>query len=225
MKKMGIVIAFLIVISLLVAPLAACQGPQGPAGPQGPEGPQGEKGEDGPPGPPGTNAGDPGPAGPQGPVGPQGPAGLQGEKGDRGDRGPTGPMGPPGFQGFVGPNATIVVCAGEGENDGEAISYFQDDTSDFNIRIYGSNFVYGDHVHLTICENDTVLIANLAVLSCGTFGVEDLTLIRVVNGAGVIVPQGTWSVKAWVDDGDGVFEDDEDERWACWPLEVDWGQE
>ena len=222
MKRIGIIVAFLIVISLLLVPLAACQGPQGPKGPEGPEGPMGLKGEDGPPGPPGRDVGDPGPQGPQGDPGPQGPVGPQGEKGDRGLRGPAGPMGPPGP---AGPGPTIVVCSGEGDNDGHAITFFYDGTGDFVIRVYGSNFVPGDSVHLTICEDDTILAQNLSVLPCGTFGVYAMTLIPALNGIGVIVPGGVHSVKAWVDDPLGASPglwDAGDELWACWPLEVVW---
>ena len=181
----------------------------------------GVKGVDGPPGPPGRDTGDPGPQGPTGPAGPAGPVGPQGPAGPIGDRGQTGPMGPPGL---MGPAPTMVVCSGEGANDGQPITYFNDFTGDFVIEIYGSNFVIGDFLHLTICENDTILVLNVEVIACGTFWVMGLTLLEN-PGSGIIVPEGTHSVKAWVDDGDGVFEDDEDERWACWPLEVVWGQE
>jgi hypothetical protein len=80
MRKIGKIIAFLIVIALIVVPLTACPGGQGSTGPMGPAGPQGEKGERGPRGAPG----DPGPRGPRGPEGPEGPEGEQGEQGPQG---------------------------------------------------------------------------------------------------------------------------------------------
>ena len=108
MKKVGKIIAFLIIIALLVVPLAACaaegQGPTGPQGPVGPPGAQGEEGEQGPPG----RAG--GPEGPEGPEGPTGATGATGATGPEGDRGPTGLMGAPGAPGPVGPcNPQITV--------------------------------------------------------------------------------------------------------------------
>jgi hypothetical protein len=74
MKKVGKIIAFLIIIALIVVPLTACPGGQGAGGPMGPAGPQGEKGERGPRGAPGEQ-------GPRGPAGPEGPPGKDGEPG------------------------------------------------------------------------------------------------------------------------------------------------
>ena len=86
--KVGRVIAFVILISLLLVSLAACQGPAGPQGPPGSPGAQG-------------------PAGPQGPRGSRGPAGPVGLQGPEGDVGPRGPAGP------AGPNPQIVVALAE----------------------------------------------------------------------------------------------------------------
>jgi len=217
MKKIGIIIAFLIVISLLLVPLAACQGPQGPKGPEGPEGPMGLKGEDGPPGPPGRDTGDPGPQGPQGDPGPQGPIGPQGEKGERGLRGPAGPMGVPGP---AGPNATIVVAYYNPGGSDTVISEFTGYGS-YPIIVYGSNFVPGDVVHLTICTTDIVLVEDITVNACGAFVTASITLLEDPD-TGVVVPEGMWSVKAYVEtDGTAGFSAG-DVRWACWPLEVNW---
>jgi len=221
MKKISIIIAFLIVISLLLVPLAACQGPQGTKGPEGPEGPMGLKGEDGPPGPPGRDTGDPGPQGPQGDPGPQGPVGPQGEKGDRGLRGLAGPMGVPGP---AGPNATIVVAYYNPGGSDTVISEFTGYMS-FPIIVYGSNFVPGDSVHVTICQSDLVLIEDVVVNACGAFVTASITLWEEPDTIGVVVPGGMHSVKAWVDDPLGADPDNWDAgdvRWACWPLEVNW---
>ncbi|GAI21685.1 unnamed protein product, partial [marine sediment metagenome] len=48
------------------------------------------------------------------------------------------------------------------------------------------------------------------VNACGAFKVSVLITSAMV---------GVVSVKAWVDDGDGVFDAD-DELWACWPLYI-----
>ena len=211
MKKIGIVIAFLIVISLLLVPLAACEGPQGPQGQEGPQGPQGPQGPEGPQGPRGRAGGETGPAGPEGPQGEPGPMGPQGEQGDRGLAGPTGLMGPPGP---AGPNATIVVFA----PGGPCVCYVVDGTT-ATIDVYGSNFVPGQHLHLTICETDYVVEENLDIITaCGAFYVQ--TVLSSPNPPDMTPV----SLKAWVDDGDGVF-DAGDVLWACWPLRVHYIQE
>lgn len=88
MRKTGKIIAFVIVISLLLVPLAACQGPAGAQGPPGSPGAQGP----------------PGPQGPRGSRGVAGPVGLQGPEGEVGLAGPRGP---------AGPNPQIVVALAE----------------------------------------------------------------------------------------------------------------
>ncbi len=50
MRRFGVIVGMLMLVSLV---LTACAGPQGPQGPQGPAGPQGPQG---PPGPPGKDA-------------------------------------------------------------------------------------------------------------------------------------------------------------------------
>ena len=165
------------------------------AGPQGPAGP-------------------PGPQGQQGPAGPQGPMGSPGEKGTPGPQGPEGPKGDkgdPGKQGPPGPNAQIVVFD---ETSGSATCYIWTTAATYPVWVYGSNFDPDDYVHLTICEDDIVLYEDINVNNCGAF--------RVSVVLGDMVSQGTVSsVKAWVDDGDGVF-DASDELWACWPLYIWW---
>lgn len=218
MKKIGAIIAFLIVISLLIVPLAACKGPQGPVGPTGPQGPAGPQGDQGPTGLRGAGGGATGPAGPEGPVGPQGPAGPQGpqgEKGDPGSQGPSGPMGPQGIQGPVGNNATIVVVDAA---NGVAFCYLSTLQQDYDIVVYGSNFVPGDYIHITICQTNIRLTpepTTLQVNVCGAFK-KDLTIATPAPPSGDVV-----AIKAWVDDGDGDF-DSGDELWACWPLHIIW---
>lgn len=70
MKKAGKLVAFLVIITLILVPLAACAEGQGPTGPQGPAGPAGSQGSPGKPGPPGKAGGPEGPEGPEGPAGP-----------------------------------------------------------------------------------------------------------------------------------------------------------
>ncbi len=212
MKKIGAIVAFLIVISLLIVPLAACEGPQGPTGDPGPTGAQGPQGDQGPQGPRGAGGGATGPAGPEGPAGPQGPAGPEGPQGEQGLTGPAGPSGPPGPQGSAGPNATIVVMDAASYN---VFCYLFTTQQDYDIVVYGSNFVYLDNVHLTICENNTVLALNIAVNNCGAFS-QALTIATPAPPHNTPV-----AIKAWVDDGDGVF-DAGDELWACWPIHVYW---
>lgn len=208
MKKIGVIIAFLIVISLLLVPLAACQGPQGPQGPKGPEGPAGPKGEEGPPGPPGRAGGEPGPAGPAGPQGEPGPQGEQGKRGLPGAMGLPGSSGPPGP---AGPDATIVVVD---LIDRFIITYVHTTEMYLDIGVYGSNFIPGDYVHLTYCETDEVIHENATVNECGAFYVFPEGSIDVSGGE-----SEPFAVKAYVDDGDGVFDSD-DELWACWPMQI-----
>ncbi len=162
-------------------------------GPAGPQGGQGPQGEPGPAGPQGEQGpqGEPGPAGPQGPAGPEGPA---------------GPMGP---AGSMGPNAQIVVV----DDTGYAVCYIATGDVSYLVNVYGSNFFPGDRVNLTMCEDDTVLAEDILVNDCGAF----------VASATITWPTPTqpFAVKAWVDDGDGVF-DAGDKLWASWPLSIYW---
>ena len=152
------------------------------------------------PGEPGAS-GAPGPMGPQGPAGPEGDQGIPGPEGERGPTGLTGPDGPQGPQGIPGPNATIVVL--------DYQYYYATGSYTSTVHVLGSNFVYHDYVHLTICEEDYVLEENILVNECGAF----YTTVSLPE------PSPPWvvSLKAWVDDGDGEF-DAGDELWACWPL-------
>ena len=180
MKRAGKIIAFLIIIALIVVPLTACPGQQGPQGPAGPGGPQGEKGERGPMGPPGSD-------GARGMVGPEGPEGPAGPEGDQGEQGP------------VGPNAQIVVASWD---NWATVGYADSDV------VLGSNFIPGDCVHLTICEDDYVLAEDIEVNDCGAF--YESVILPALSLPVV-------SLKAYVDDGDGHF-DSGDELWACWPI-------
>jgi hypothetical protein len=82
------------------------------------------------------------------------------------------------------------------------------------IRIIGAGFDPGDHVTITICEDDRVL-ANTVANDCGAFEVfVQLPLATQID-------YGPASVKAWVDtDGDGI-----DELQASWPLNISEGLE
>lgn len=108
MKKLANLIAFLMVISLILVPLAACEGPQGP---------QGEQGEQGP-------------VGPQGPQGDQGPVGTrgccrdaQGEQGPEGEQGPAGADASLWYSGFGIPAAATGVNGDLYLNDGTGDVY------------------------------------------------------------------------------------------------------
>jgi len=177
MKQAVKVVVFLVIISLVLVPLAACDGEvdlteiEIPAGLQGPPGPQGDPGPPGVPGPQG-------PAGPQGEPGLAGPAGSEGAQGERGLRGPAGPMGPPGPPGEQGPQiaATWLLVMDPYYNCNHLAPYTIVDTAVYNysspppgfitypfpwgpcwVRIKGSGFDPGAVVELTICESDTVL--------------------------------------------------------------------
>jgi hypothetical protein len=226
MKKIGIIIAFLMIISLLIVPLAACEGPQGPQGEQGPQGPQGVQGEEGPPGPPGQPGGA---TGPQGPAGPAGPQGEQGEQGPRGLTGATGPMGPQGIQGDVGPNATIVVTDPTFDPYSDlygafAICYIFLGSGpgpwSRDAYVYGSNFPAGSYVSITICETDIILDEDVLVNACGAFR----TTITISTTDFPLTSLYICSVKAWVDVGEDGFDGD-DELYACWPLSILWETE
>ena len=249
MKNLRKIIIPLLIIVLILVPLAACQGPQGETGPTGPQGPMGPKGETGQAGVPGRAGGEQGEQGETGPSGEDGsvwytgvgaPAvavGLNSDlylntgngdvyqkaggawskvdniTGPEGDRGLMGPQGPAG-EGME--NATIVVTA----NADDTVIVYLYATGSYSINVYGSNFTPNDYVHLTICTDNTVLAENILVNGCGAFARIAILLVPSTNG-GVVVTEGIWSVKAWVDDGDGAW-DAEDELWACWPLYVDW---
>lgn len=211
MKKIGAIVAFLIVISLLLIPLAACEGPQGPQGDPGPTGAQGPQGEEGPVGPRGPSAGPQGPQGEQGEPGPQGEQGPQGEKGPIGPQGPVGPMGPVGPQ---GPNATIVVTdASFNDYDGGVNAYaicyvFLGAPGSIDLYVFGSNFIPHSLVDITICEGDLELATGVEASDCGAFRTS------ITLSTDDFLPYGFYacSVKAWVG---GVL-------MACWPLVFNW---
>jgi hypothetical protein len=230
MKKIGAIIAFLIVISLLLVPLAACQGPQGPAGPQGPVGPTGPKGEDGPPGPQGRSEGDPGPAGPAGPAGPQGP---QGPKGETGLPGPAGPMGQIGPMGLPGSIAQLVIGDYQGNHYPAIIeteAWYWNNQGDWEIYssepmvIFGACCPEEADVFVTICDMDYVW-NSFSTNECGAFYAFNMVfedwLSPVAQNYLVetyIIPSEPVSVKVWanatVSEGRVVS----GELLACWPL-------
>jgi len=133
-----------------------------------------------------------GPSGPQGEKGERGPAGQPGDQGQRGVRGPAGPAGLDGLDGADGTGsvATIVVVDS---------TYFATVGYAPSLMVVGSNFVPGDYVDLTICEDDTILAENILVNDCGAF----YKIVTLPELSGTVV-----SLKAWVGD----------ELWACWPI-------
>lgn len=147
MKKAGKIIAFLIIIALIVVPLTACPGPQGPQGPQGPAGPQGEKGERGPMGPPG-DPGARGPAGPEGPQGPPGPAGTGGGGAEIEIN--SLPWWSYNEYGYGYAVCTVPLSFYWDSGDAEYYAYA-------GLTISGSCFEPGDHVEITVCENNTTV--------------------------------------------------------------------
>jgi hypothetical protein len=106
-----------------------------------------------------------------------------------------------------------VVAEYNGSGSDTVITEFTGYTL-YYIVIYGSNFEPGDSVQLTICAEDTVLVAAITANACGAFQTASIELREVADTTGVVVPEGMHSVKAWVSG----------ERWACWPLEVNWMQ-
>jgi hypothetical protein len=160
---------------------------------------QGQQGPAGPPGPAGEQ-GPAGPAGEQGPAGPTGPTGPEGPKGDKGD---------PGEQGPPGPDARIVVT----DNSGPVCDIWTT-AATYQVKVYGSHFDPTDYVNLTICEDNEILAENIDVNDCGAFRVTVVLSGMVSHGR-------VSSVKAWVDDGDGVF-DAGDEFRDSWPLYIWW---
>ena len=210
MKKVGKIIAFLIIVALIVVPLAACAEGQGPTGPQGTQGTQGPKGERGP-------IGQPGKQGPPGPIGPEG------DKGDKGDTGLTGAPGSP---------AQIVVC-GWAEfttiyPDYLEIGGFWHFGYDYHgygyatceveigtyVEIYGSCFPPNEYVVVTFCEENYYWF-EVKTNDCGAFVYD--TYIPWWFGYGYY-DYDVMSIRAWVDADvydwtvvDGVM-------YANWPL-------
>lgn len=226
MRRIGKLVAFLIIIALIVVPLTACPGPPSQVGPAGPAGPQGEKGERGPRGAPG----DPGPAGIRGPEGPEGPAGPAGPQGPA--AGPqlvvalasldittdvdttvsgdtdalvvTGGTYDPGLGTIVGGTQENATVSGTGSGTGTAtldqgLVTIRADVGD-PVEIYGACFPEGTLV-IKVCGEVwvyTMVSDNRDV--CGAFSAT----------ATVPALTGSWSVKAYVDG----------ELQACWPLYI-----
>jgi hypothetical protein len=140
MRKIGKLVAFLIILALIVVPLTACPGQQGSQGPAGPAGPQGEKGERGPMGPPGET-GMRGPVGPKGPEGPEGPAGADG----------------------TGSVATIVVNA-DWDDDAISIVY-----PGMQVWVIGACFNTHDDIVVEICGEHWFTVDKEDISPCGAF--------------------------------------------------------
>ena len=206
MKKAGKIIAFLIIISLLVVPLAACAGGQGATGPQGPTGPAGAKGERGPIGQPGTT-------GPTGPVGDTGPTGETGATGEQGE------------QGEMAPVAQLVVCMYWEESRNGYYEMFFPVSSAYPgqpLSILGSCFPEDELVTITICDLNCVW-AEVETNDCGAFVIEEIYLDDLdedqLDYLWENYDYNVVSVRAWVDaeiDDDNKVVDGE--LWANWPL-------
>ena len=213
MKKAGKIIAFLIIISLILLPLAACAEGQGPTGPQGPQGPPGAQGDRGP-------IGQPGKAGPTGPVGDTGPTGPTGAEGETGDPALATPI-----------RQIVVTWDFEGDMDGMYIGPFSFLTAvevypGQSVRIKGAGFddAVDEYVYISICEDDIYLDKKL-VNDCGAF--ELYTTVPLTLTPGTVV-----TVRAWLDatiSGGEVIPGD---LQAVWPLDIisqadfddDWGE-
>ncbi len=190
MKKAGKIIAFLIVIALIVVPLAACAGPPGASGSPGPMGAQGPAGPPGAQGPPGSE-------GIQGPVGPRGFPGEDGEDGD------------------LGPVAQLTVCMVPEEAPAYLlIPICAVPWEDVPLVILGACFPPDALVFITYCDENIYWEEEYAN-ECGAFYIE--TSVQEDFGYWV---DDVMSVRAWVDDGDEEFDEDEDELWANWPLYI-----
>jgi hypothetical protein len=105
-----------------------------------------------------------------------------------------------------GPNRQIVI----GENVPGGFHTIWQAYVGQDVTIEGSAFPYNSTVFITICALYwTQAEANL----CGAFRI-DTTIPSIPD---LFLP-GPVSVEAWIDDGDGVLEYDEDEQQTSWPL-------
>ena len=231
MKKAVKIVVFLVITSLILVPLAACDGEvdlteiEIPAGLQGPPGPQGDPGPPGIPGPQG-------PPGPQGEQGPAGPAGLAGPQGERGLRGPVGPMGPPGP---AGPDAQIAIGLAS-ELNWQAIlkTYvlymevgdFYSLTSSETLVVLGACFPPNELVTGTICDLNSVWF-QVTTNDCGGFlyttnlEAVDPQLMDEIIELYILSPTPV-SVRAWINAtlvGGGLFVES-GELWANCSLYI-----
>ena len=208
MKKAGKIIAFLIIISLLVVPLAACAEGQGPTGPQGPQGPPGPKGDRGPIGQPGK----PGPTGSVGDTGPEGETGATGEQGEQGEMAPVAQI-------TIGWDEDWDYFAGAAPIPWPATVWYA--WLDMPLVILGACFPEDELVTITICDRNCVW-AEVETNDCGAFGIYDIELLDLdsaqfeylmTNYVDDVVSVRAW-VDAEIDDGKVV----DGELWANWPL-------
>jgi len=165
-------------------------------------------------------AGPAGPAGTPGPMGPQGLKGVpgaQGPPGSEGEQGLRGIPGEDGEDGDLGPVAQIVVCIEEPDTMYPfywavgGVPYYEEEAP---LIILGSCFPADALVFITYCDEDIYWEEEYAN-ECGAFVIH----------TSVQEDMGAWqddviSVRAWVDDGDEEFDEDEDEVWANWPLYI-----
>jgi hypothetical protein len=160
--------------------------------------------------------------GPQGDTGPQGPAGPQGEKGERGPAGPQGEQGARGIPGAdgrdgedgedgedgIGTVAELVVFS---SGYGYAMYYSY---VGYGVYVFGSGFPENELVFITYCEDNNDWF-EVETNECGAF--YSYEYIPDVGSAWY--GEGI-SIRAWVDDGDEDFDDDDDELWATWPISI-----
>jgi len=194
MRKIGKLVAFLIILALIVVPLTACPGQQGSQGPAGPAGPQGEKGERGPMGPPGET-GMRGPVGPKGPEGPAGPAGADGS----------------------GTVATIVVSYYDDPPMWYAISVVY---PNMYVMVSGACFNTHDDIVVELCGEEWFTVCEEDISPCGAFCYGKMVTLQVPSwtwfydefgepyGYGYGYEEWNVGVKAYQDG----------ELKACWPL-------
>jgi len=244
MKRIGIFIAFLIVISMLLVPLAACEGPKGPQGDPGPTGAQGPQGDQGPMGPQGRAGGATGPAGPAGLAGPAGSAGPQGPEGEKGDTGSPGIMGP---MGLTGPTSQIAIgLAADAHWNAitkTTISYIEIGgvyeiypASSEGLVILGACFPPGATVTITICDLNCLWF-EVTANACGGFlypidletGINASQMDYLIEGYMLAGNSKTISVRAWVnavlyddpsDDPDMGLKVVSGQLWGNWPLYI-----
>jgi len=148
MRKIGKIVAFLIIVALIVVPLTACPGPQGPAGPAGPSGPGGEKGE-------------------RGPMGPPGDAGARGMAGPAGSAGPAGPAGEDGTGADIPLDAQLVICY-----DASWSTYGYEPICGVSLAtpviVMGSCFPPNEYVTVTFCDDNYYWFERMTN-DCGAF--------------------------------------------------------
>jgi hypothetical protein len=104
-----------------------------------------------------------------------------------------------------GPNRQLVV----GEDATGGFHTIWEASIGQEVIIEGSAFTYGDTVFVSICA---ALWEKAEANICGAFKIDT----TIPSWA----PPGPVSVEAWIDDGDDIFEYDDDDQQASWPLNI-----